>query len=346
MRKVVIFLIIIISFIPFLTKKSDYKDITDIIYVSSIGLDYDEDMDEYTIYFYIINNFNLGNSQIASGNTENLSYVIKVSDHNFISAFNAILKKTNMNIYFTHLQTMIISKSFFNNKAILNFYNYIRDFNFMYYNFYLFTTDSKIQDLYNIQNFSDVSAYHTLIVSPNLVKSYKLITFVDFSKAILDKNYTLLIPHISSIVDAFIEQDKSYYYLEMDGYSILQNDFTIKTLLYKDYSIIKWLIHLSDQHFQINIYDIYIKSGRYSIHKKQDKFIITYTMSAILNLNPNSEALIEIEKKLIKFIEEEITNQYRELKKQNIDIFNIKYKLNNDYFRNDNFQVKIKLYLN
>ena len=58
MKKFIITLIIIVSFFPFFTKKNDYQDISKVVYISSIGLDYDEKTKEYTIYYYILNNFN------------------------------------------------------------------------------------------------------------------------------------------------------------------------------------------------------------------------------------------------------------------------------------------------
>ena len=68
-----------------------------------------------------------------------------------------------------------------------------------------------------------------ILINPNLIKTYKLVTFIDFAKEILKPNYTFLIPHVSSVTDTFSKQDKEYLSLEMDGYSILQNDYSIKT---------------------------------------------------------------------------------------------------------------------
>lgn len=49
----------------------------------------------------------------------------------------------------------------------------------------------------------------------------------------------------------------------MDGYSILQNDYSIKTYITKEYQSLRWLINLPDQHFQIDKYEIYLKDGKY-----------------------------------------------------------------------------------
>ena len=49
MKKVIMLALILISFIPFIIKKSDYKDITNVVYVSSIGLDYNIETKEYQV---------------------------------------------------------------------------------------------------------------------------------------------------------------------------------------------------------------------------------------------------------------------------------------------------------
>ena len=327
MKKVIMLALILISFIPFIIKKSDYKDITNVVYVSSIGLDYNIETKEYQVYFYILNNFNLSNAQLSSGNTDELSYVVKISDASLINAFSSILKKTNIGIYYTHLQTMIISHDFFNATSITEFFHYIKELNQIYFNFFIFTTDSKIEDLYNIKIFSDVSAYHTILVTPSLIKNYKLVTFQNFANAFLNSSYTLLIPHITIIEDTFFDQDQDYFYLEMDGYSILQKDLTIKTFLINEFTSLRWLINLQDQSFKIGNYDLYIKNGNYKIKKRNDLLIITFNLSSVLNYNPHYEKLDVIEEKLNQIIASEIQTLYEEMKKQEIDIFNLNYRI-------------------
>ena len=346
MKKLIITLIIIVAFLPFFTKKNDYKDISKVVYISSIGLDYDENNKEYTIYYYILNNFNLTGAQISSSNIDDLSYMVKISDTNFAKAFSSIIKKTNIGIHYTHLKTVILSNNFVGQIPILDFYNYIRDLNQIYLNFYLFTTDSKIEDLYNIQNFSDVSAYHTILINPNLIKTYKLVTFIDFAKEILKPNYTFLIPHISSVSDTFFKQDKEYLSLEMDGYSILQNDYSIKTYITKEYQSLRWLMNLPDQHFQIDEYEIYLKDGKYKIKNKEDKIIIYYKLSAVLNLNPKNEKLVDVKEKLEKKIADDIIEFITLTKDNNIDIFNLNYLISPNSLFEKKIEVKINLNLN
>lgn len=346
MKKFIITLIIIVSFFPFFTKKMINQDISKVVYISSIGLDYDEKTKEYTIYYYILNNFNLTGAQLSSSNINDLSYMVKISDTNFARAFSSIRKKTNIGIHYTHLKTVILSNHFVGQIPILDFYNYIRDLNQIYLNFYLFTTDSKIEDLYNIQNFSDVSAYHTILINPSLIKTYKLVTFIDFAKEILKPNYTFLIPHVSSVTDTFSKQDKEYLSLEMDGYSILQNDYSIKTYITKEYQSLRWLINLPDQHFQIDKYEIYLKDGKYKIKNKKDKIIIYYKLSAVLNLNPEDEKLVDVKEKLEKKIADDIMKLISLTKEDNIDIFNLNYLISPDSLSDKKIEVEINLNLN
>lgn len=346
MKKITIALIIFISFLPFINQKSDYKDITNVVYVSSIGLDYNQEANEYTVYFYILNNLNLGNAQISSSNIEDLSYTVKVSSDRLAKAITSILKKTNIGFYFTHLQTMIITNDFFNKISLKELYDFVKGFNQMFYDFFIFATDSKITDLYNIENFSDVTAYHTILVNPSIIKNYKLITFVDFCKAYLNPHYTLLIPHLTSLQDEFYHKDENYYYLEFDGYSLLQKDLRIKTFLSTDYDIIKWLLNLADQHLIIDEYELYIKNGSYKIKKTAHKIQINYYLSAVLDLNPHYETFDIIQKKLTKLIQQEISKETKFFYDEEIDLFNLKYLLNSSNLNFDQIEVNVSLILN
>ncbi len=346
MKKIIITFIIIFSFIPFITKKNDYKDISNIVYVSSIGLDYDNVTNEYIIYYYILNNFNLTSAQISSSNIDDLSYTVKVQEKNFAEAFSSIKKKINNSINYTHLNTIILSRNFIGKDHLLHLYHYIRDLTSIYLDFYIFTTDSEIEDLYNIRNFSDVSAYHTILVTPNLIKTYKLITFVHFAKLILKPNYTLLIPHLTSVMDTFSKQDSDFLSLEIDGYSILKNDFSYKTYLAKDYPQLLLLINLQDQTFSIDEYELYLKDGKYKIKKLNNDILIYYKIYAVINLNPNDENLVNIKEKLEPKIQTIIKDLINATKQDNIDIFNINYIIGPESLTNKKIKIIVDLDLN
>lgn len=346
MKKHLIFLIILISFIPFITNKNDYKDITRVNYISSIGIDYDEENKLYTIYSYILNNANIASNTSSPGDSETSSYIIKTSSNNLSSAFNEVYKQSNIVLYYTHLETIIISTNFINSNNLTLFYNYIKDNIEIYPTFYLFITDSQIDEIFSIEYFSDISSYHTILINPTLIDDFPLVSFIDFAKFYCINNYTILIPHLSIIKDAFYKQDKPSNLLKIDGVTTITDDSICKTFLTDNNTLLKWLKHLHNQYFILNDYTLYIKEGKYKLTKKNDKIIIKYNISSLLTKNLNNEKYVDIEEKLKAVIKDEIKKLLYDMYHQNIDIYNIKYLFNIDNFNLDDIDIEIKFNVN
>lgn len=344
MKKTIILLIILISFIPFMTNKNDYNDITKIVYVSSIGLEYDDKINEYTVYFYIMNYLNLTNAKISSSNTDDLSYTVKSSSKNFIDAFTNIKNIMNVKFTMSHLKTVIFHESFINKNNLQLFINLVKDNQKIYPNFYIYTTHDKINDIYNIKNFSDVSAYHTILITPTISSILKLVTFNTFTNINYFSKYTINIPHIKLNKDAISKMDEEFFSLKFNGYTFIDENFNNKTITYDANNLIRWLFEFKDTFYKIDIYDLYLKSGKYKVSKKKDNITIKYNISAILTLNPSKNNFTIIEKDLEKLISKEIYNLLLITSGENIDIFNLYYKYNS--LDLNKIKIKVKLELN
>lgn len=346
MKKFLFIIITVTSFIPFAINKKDYKDITKIIYVSSIGIDYDLETKEYNLHFYILNYLNLTNAKISSSNIDDLAYTMKTSSTDFYKAFTDIESLTNVNVSMSHLKTVILTNNFINKNNLLKFYNLIRANQKIYPNFYLFTTSSKLDDIFNIKNFSDVSAYHTLLVSPTTIYQKQLISFNVFTNIILFDNYTILIPNLKLNKDILSKQDQNFYTLKVNGCSYLDSTFKLITYTSDEFLYQRWLFKLEDIYFKIKDYDIYLKSGKYNVKFKNNKYIIKYKLSAVLTLNPYNEKVIDIEKKLAECIKKEIYLMLLKLYDKEIDAYNLKYKYKLLKINIEDIQIEVKLGLN
>ncbi len=347
MKKLIISMIIIVSTLPFILKDNDYIDITKAIFVTSIGLDYNEETKEYTVYSYVLNKFNLGQSDVSSSNTDTLAYTVKTTSKDFTKAFNSIKDNTNVFIQYDHLKTMILSTNFINKNNNVILYTFIKDSIEIYPSIYLFTTTSKIDDIFNIKNFSDVSAYHTLLVNPDLIENYHLTTYKDFANYMLNDNYTLAIPHIRCIEDVFYQQAEPFYSIKYDGYSFLYQH-NVTTLTISDYPSCEWLTDLNGSTISVGNYDLYIKNFNFKIKTKKDKIIIFYKVNSILTLNIYNEVFVELEDKIKEMILLELNTFKNKQDEQNIDIYNLNYlfKKNNDFFKSENIIIDLKFRMN
>lgn len=325
MRKAIILLITSLSFVPFLTKKSDYVDITSVISVSSICIDYNEENDNFSIYFYVLNNFNLAQAELSSSNVDTLAYITKIDDTDFTSAFEKFKKVSNVFVHYNHLQTLILTTRFFKKTENIDlFYQFIRNNLDIYPTFYLFTTDNKVEEIYQIKTFSDISASFTLLIDPMSSKSYELATYIDFVKAMNLDNYTLKIPHLATASGTTNKQDEPFRSIIIDGYSIYHQKELKTNLLETDLPHLHWLEALNNLNVSIQDYAIYIKEGKYQISKKEKTVTITYDLSATITktINTNQADTYEI---LKKEITAELYRLYNYGIEHQLDLFNLNY---------------------
>lgn len=329
MKKAAIILIILTSFIPFFTKKNDYVDVTSVISVSSIGIDFDKEKNEYSFYFYVLNNFNIAQAELSASNVDTLAYITEISDQSFTNAFEKFRKISNVFVHYNHLRTVILTKNFLEDQENINqFYNFVKNNPDLYPTFYLFSTDCKIDEIYQIKTFSDISANFTLLINPDSIKTYHLITFIDFIKAMNVINYTLRIPHLSSASETTNKQDEPYKSIILNGYSVYVKDQKCFDLLEINLPSLHWLEKLNDKHFMIDTYSLYIKNGKYKIKKKDDKIIITYILTTNITSSFNNIANNDEMDHLLNIIKQELISLYNFGIDNNLDLFNLRYLTN------------------
>lgn len=346
MKKPIIILIMIISFIPFFTHKNDYVDVTSVISVSSIGIDYNKEENEYDLYFYVLNNFNIAQAELSSSNVDILAYITKISDQNFTTAFEKFRKISNVFVHYNHLRTIILTENFLEEqKNIDKFYYFIKNNPDLYPTFYLFSTDCKIEEIYQIKTFSDISANYTLLINPTSIKTYSLVTFIDFIKAMNINTYTLKIPHLSSAPETSNKQDEPFKSILLNGYSVYVNGRKYFNILETELTYLHWLEELNDKHFLIDDYALYIKNGKYKIKKKNGKIIITYSLTANITSSFNHlENNVELNS-LMHTIKQELIALYNYGLEHQIDLFNLKYYTNDSISSLEQFDTEFVIQL-
>lgn len=344
MRKLLVISILILSFVPFLTRKSDYVDVTSVINVSSICIDYDEENDNFSIYFYVLNNFNLAQAELSSSNVDTLAYITKINDKNFTDAFEKFRKISNVFVHYNHLRTVILTSKFASKIQNMElFYRFVRNNLDIYPTFYLFTTDCEVEEIFQIKTFSDISANFTLLINPKSSKTYELVTFIDFIKTINIPNYTLKIPHIASAKETSSKQDEPYKSIILDGYTIFNINQPVIKIVEDELPYLHWLSELNNLSVSIGAYSIYIKEGKYKIKRQKNKTMITYKLSSTIIKTSNDYINEESYTTLKNSIAKELEMLYAYGREHDIDLFNLKYLSQNDTLDDVEFIVKLDL---
>lgn len=346
MKKGYLFLIIILSILC--TSCKDNKEIHEISFVSSIGIDYKIDTNEYELILYFINTINNVSVDYGLSEPELLGYTASSISTSISDAFNKIQNNSETIISLKHLESVIFTETFFNKKNILEFYNYCKNTHQFFHAFEIFITDSKLTDIYLIENMTDSPSYYTLLTGKKSGYEYDKVLFYNFINDILTPNYYLIYPKITVTEEIYKKNDKKFKTLSHTGYSILKEDYSISTY---NLNTIKGLRFLSNfNQFNIKINDslhFYIKN--YKISKDIKNTEITLKISCEIQIIDNLNNLNNnnLNKEIKLFIIDEINNCINILKEDQIDILNINFLSNNKLdYQNTLINYKIDLYIN
>ncbi len=321
-KKIFILLILILTII--LTSCKDNKEIHEVSFVSSIGIDYNIDTEEYNIILYFINTINnvsvdyglsepnlLGFTAESKGKTINEA-LIKIQ----------IFSETDLNL--KHLESVIFTETFFNEKNIKEFYYFCRNSHLLFHTFEILITDSPLKEIYKQENMTDSPSYYTILTGKKAGFDYHQKMFLNFCSDILTPNYYILYPKITIKDDIYNKKDKPYKTIGVTGYSVIKDDFTIST--YE--SNIKGLKFLDD----FEVYTDQIDNLQFSIKNYQ---IDRNIKDSILNINITYEILIlhnpddlkpkQVMEKIEKFVINELNKTNEIMKEDNIDIFNVNF---------------------
>ena len=117
MRKIL--LILIIFFLIICTSCKDNKEIHEISFVSSIGIDYKIDTNEYEVILYFINTINNVSVDYGLSEPELLGYTATSTSNSITNAISKIQNNSETIISLKHLETVIFTETFFNKKKCI-----------------------------------------------------------------------------------------------------------------------------------------------------------------------------------------------------------------------------------
>lgn len=308
-----------------LHKRTDYIEITETVYVSSVGIDYNLKDQEYIVYLYVLNNFNLGQSQYAAGQTETLAYIAKGKGPSLSKALWNIKMNSNTTLQLSHLRTMIVKDTFFqgNNARIL--YDYVQSTPDFFPSFDIYTTSEDLMDIYNVGIVSDTSVYYTILVNSEGLHKAKKVVFLNYMNDILKKEYTACYPILKLSKDTFYNDEKPTISLETVGYSFLTADYQLSSFQWEHIKGLLYFNQLDSTLLIFKDFDFLVNEYYYKTKYKQGKLHIHISMQGkFMNLSHSIDY-----NTLQNKIKESITNEILELKKimddYQIDAFNIAY---------------------
>lgn len=339
MKKLLIIVTLVTSFYS-LQRINDYSELSEMIFVNSMGVDYDNNKKEFIIYFYILNNYNLAIPDISSSNNEDASYINVGRGKTIDEAINLIKNNSNLMFHFSNTQTFIIKNTFCINDNLEQLCHYILNSNEVVPNAVIFFTDDEIKDIYQITTYSQTSSYFTLIVNSMTQNNYLKVYFNELCKDVLTPNYTAVYPFIKVNEDILIEFEEPQKSIAVEGIAVLDNQNSCKSFLLDDYPFFIWLNPLSNTTQYFHFGSFKVKEYKISKKYKKDYFKIKIHISFYLTTNPLNITELEALHMLYEEIYEELMKLYDFSKETNYDFYNINH-LSYDKANFTNTNIKI-----
>ncbi len=317
-------LIILIILLITLTSCKDNKEIHEVSFVSSIGLDYNIDTEEYNIILYFINTINNVSVDYGLSEPELLGFTAEGKGKTINEALIKVQTFSETHLNLKHLESVIFTETFFNEKNIKEFYYFCRNSHLLFHTFEILITDSPLKEIYQQENMTDSPSYYTILTGKKAGFDYHQKMFLNFCSDILTPNYYIMYPKITIKDDIFNKKDKKYKTIGVTGYSVIKDDFTLST--YE--SNIKGLKFLDDfEVFTDKIDKLQFSIKNYQIDKniKESKLNINITYEILILHNPDELKPKQVMEKIEKFIINELNNVLEIMKEDNIDILNVNF---------------------
>lgn len=305
MKKLLLILLIFISLLSFPYYNNDYIDITHMINVSSIGIDYQNE--EFTIYAYVINNYTMSKSDFNTSSSTSPSTIITGTSNTIENTFFKLYDSVFVNLNFSHIETLILNERFISTKNIKELILYISSHQEFYPKFNIFITKESLNDIFNIDYFSDTSSYYNILTEYKSEIEHHHTTFIDLINDFNETNYFVMYPSLL-LNKNIIKNDKLSTSLYIDGFYYF-NQNVLNKITYLDYPLLYLLYSTNDISFKYQNVNYFLDSlSIKSFRLNNTLYILFYSRSNFSNSL----------KKLMK-------NIINDLYKDNIDIYNLRY---------------------
>lgn len=316
----------IIMFLLLFITGCDITEIDENLFVISMGMDYDKETDEIEVTLYFIPSTSISKKELVSSAKDKVATATQ-KGKNETEIIRKIETTHNQAFQFTHISSYIITTRYLEHIGLTTIIDDIINNPRRYPNFYLFTTENKIKEVYEHKNIDNISTYYSILFNPTQVyEQHTEIRVKRISDIISEYYEETLVPTVPLIrVDdsTWSEEDEKLKTIELNGYCYKTDSLTCMNIY--DNPGIKFTKTsvLFIQTFEE--FNIKIKKLRYVFKYKNGVLNITYFMDANPVSNPKHYSDKHIGDFLSSFIKEEV-NKILYTKEDPLRINDYKYR--------------------
>ncbi len=304
MKSKLLIILIIFSLLSFPMFNNDYIDITHMVSLSSIGISYEEN--KINIHSYVINNTSMSKTDYNTSSSNNNSIIIKTTNDTFQEAFFDLMNSTALVVDFSHIETLILHTSVFNEQLIKELTNYIVNQKKFYPKFNVYVTNENLNEIYNINFLNDTSSYYTLLTEYKSDIEYHKTTFIDLTNDFYEDNFFIMYPSIK-LNKNILSNNETKTSISIDGYYYFDKD--IKKIQFNELPLLYFLYSTNDVIFKITNENYYLSNYSLRTFKLYNKLYLLYYIKSTYQDD-------------LKFI---IKDLIISLYNEGIDVYNLNY---------------------
>lgn len=316
----------------------DIKDIQDINYVTSIGFDLDNN--QYRAYVQMIDFSSVAKTESSKPIKPMPVWVGVGTGETLVGAFNDLYRTSQMRTSFGQLNTVVLGENLMKTdmKDVWEFLSRYYEFR---YTPWLFGTKQRINDLFEITPFFNLSPLMSILNQPNeIYKQQSLIaplTLREFISETHEPGNSALLPSLSISKENWQSDNLRKPLLNIDGVFVFQDGKIQKWYHWRSVPGLRWvepktqrsplLIH-SEGKPQASVslerpeITITPQSGEDQVIFNMDIKLSGYISEILL---PLPDAVLE--QKVAEKVQKEIKNTYEEGLKENLDLMHLEHTL-------------------
>jgi hypothetical protein len=241
-----------------------------------------------------------------TSSSNNNSIIIKTTNNTFEEAFFDLMNSTALVVDFSHIETLILHTSMFNEQLVKELTNYIVNQKKFYPKFNVYVTNENLNEIYNINFLNDTSSYYTLLTEYKSDIEYHKTTFIDLTNDFHEDNFFIMYPSIK-LNKNILSNNETKTSISIDGYYYFDKD--IKKIQFNELPLLYFLYSTNDVIFKINNKNYYLSNYSLRTFKLHNKLYLLYYIKSTYQDD-------------IKFI---IKDLIISLYNEGIDVYNLNY---------------------
>ncbi|WP_241559355.1 Ger(x)C family spore germination protein [Lysinibacillus halotolerans] len=242
MKRIMLFSLFLFI-VVFLSGCGGVKNIQDLTYIVAIGMDYDQEKNEYIVYLQGLNFANVAKQEGARPTEKVPIFVGRAEGETLNLAISELYNKTENDLFLGHVSALVLSDKIVTHK----FNEVIEEINrnrSLSSTLQIVTTEEEIEDVLNVEALFNYPPIYTILFKKFAYETardeLKPVTLMEFLKTYYEPMGMAKIPSVK-LDDTNWMSEGNYTALYFNGYSVFQNEKYVQEIEFNDALFLTWL---------------------------------------------------------------------------------------------------------